>query len=334
MTLAAAVALFAAGLIVSLAASELMVRTITWLGARLSLSGGTVGLLTALGADAPEISSAVTALILGAKAIGVGVIVGSNLFNLAALLGLSALLAGGLTFRRVVMLIDGGFGLIVLAIVAALTAGWLSASLTIALLALAGAPYLAIQVLGPAAWDGAFLPPVVRRSAAWVAAQVHTSSERPAVVERSLWPAWLLLPALAVIVGGSYAMVDAAITLSDRFHVSDRFMGTVVLAILTSLPNAYAAVRLALLRHGAAVVSETFNSNTINLVAGIAVPALLVRTAVLSRGTAQDLIWVLGLSVAALALGAPWGAMTRSRGLALIAGYGIYLAVQTVQGWA
>jgi hypothetical protein len=93
-------------------------------------------------------------------------------------------------------------------------------------------------------------------------------------------------------------------------------------------------VRLALLRHGAAVVSETFNSNTINLVAGIAVPALLVRTAVLSRGTAQDLIWVLGLSVAALALGAPWGAMTRSRGLALIAGYGIYLAVQTVQGWA
>jgi cation:H+ antiporter len=129
-------------------------------------------------------------------------------------------------------------------------------------------------------------------------------------------------------------MVTAAISLSDRFHVSGRFMGTVVLAILTSLPNAYAAVRLALLRRGAAVVSETFNSNTINLVAGIAVPALLVRAAVISSGTAQDLLWVFGLSVVAVLLGAPWGRMTRLRGLALIGGYAIYLSVQTAQGWA
>ena len=57
-------------------------------------------MISALGADTPEISSAVTALFVGQHGIGVGIVIGSNIFNLAALLGLSALFVGRLTVRR------------------------------------------------------------------------------------------------------------------------------------------------------------------------------------------------------------------------------------------
>ena len=53
----------------------------------------------------------------------------------------------------------------------------------------------------------------------------------------------------------------------------------VVLAVLTSLPNAYTAVRLGLVGRGSALVSETLASNTINLVGGVIIPALAVGVA-------------------------------------------------------
>ena len=68
-------------------------RGIDRVSALLRLSGGLIGLLTAVGADAPEISSALVALFTGARDVGMGVILGSNIFNLAALLGVSAVLA-------------------------------------------------------------------------------------------------------------------------------------------------------------------------------------------------------------------------------------------------
>ena len=49
-----------------LAAAELLSRGLTRLGLRAGLAEGLVGLLAALGADAPELSSAVTAIVSGA----------------------------------------------------------------------------------------------------------------------------------------------------------------------------------------------------------------------------------------------------------------------------
>src|ERR1700752_725823 len=91
---------FLAGHALSLGASEVMARGLTRLGTKLGFSDGLLGLLGALGADSPELSSAVIAIGSGAGAVGTGVVVGSNLLNLAALLGLSALVVGGIQVRR------------------------------------------------------------------------------------------------------------------------------------------------------------------------------------------------------------------------------------------
>src|SRR4029077_16280647 len=114
---------FLLGLTVTLAGSELLARGLTRLGTKLDLSEGLIGLLAALGADSPELSSAVIAILAGAGDVGVGVVVGSNLFNLAALLGLSAIVVGGVRVRRGPLLLDAAVGMGVTLAAALMVAG-------------------------------------------------------------------------------------------------------------------------------------------------------------------------------------------------------------------
>ena len=97
------------------------------LGAKYGLPEVWIGLLTALAADGPEVSSALVALIKGAHDASVGVIVGSNTFNLAAMIGVSALLVGCVQVARNTLLLEGSVALAVTVIVIALLVGWISA---------------------------------------------------------------------------------------------------------------------------------------------------------------------------------------------------------------
>ena len=99
--------LFCAGVVVSLAASWLLVSRLERLGERAGFSEAWLGLVAALAADAPEITSAVVALARGQASVGAGVVIGSNVFNLAALLGLAAVVAGWIGFHRRVVVLSG-----------------------------------------------------------------------------------------------------------------------------------------------------------------------------------------------------------------------------------
>ena len=90
----------------SLAASWQLVVRLERLGERAGLSEAALGLLAALAADALEITASATALAQGHASVGAGS-TGSNVFNLAALLGLSALAAGRVRFHRRVILLGG-----------------------------------------------------------------------------------------------------------------------------------------------------------------------------------------------------------------------------------
>jgi hypothetical protein len=80
-------------------------------GERAGISEALLGMVAALAADAPEITSSVTALAHGRAAVGAGVVVGSNVFNLAALLGLGALVAGRIGLHRRVAWLSGSVAL-------------------------------------------------------------------------------------------------------------------------------------------------------------------------------------------------------------------------------
>ncbi len=91
---------FVVGAVVSLATSWVLVSRLERVGERLGLSEALLGMAAALAADAPEITASVTALLHHQQAVGAGVVVGSNVFNLAALLGLGAVVSGGKVLHR------------------------------------------------------------------------------------------------------------------------------------------------------------------------------------------------------------------------------------------
>jgi cation:H+ antiporter len=107
-------------------------------------------------------------------------------------------------------------------------------------------------------------------------------------------------------------------------------VGIVVLAILTSLPNAFTAARLALQGRGSALVSETLNSNTVNLVFGISIPALFIAIGSTSALTGFDLGWLLLMTGVVLALLARPRGVGRSAGVAILLLYAVFVVVQIV----
>jgi cation:H+ antiporter len=308
---------------VTLAAAAFFARRLDRVGLRLGLPETLLGLLTALAADAPEVSSAIAALVRGEHDVGVGVVLGSNVFNLAAMVGISAIICGGIRIRREALAVEGAVGVAATVVVGLLILKVLGAWVTLVLLALVLVPYLALLAAGPVR-----APKPLRR----FFGEPHRPDHVLAHGERVLVPALMLLPALAIIVLGSIGMVDAALRLAGRWSVPDVIVGILVLAILTSLPNAFTAARLALQGRGSALVSETLNSNTINLVFGVAIPALFIAIGSTSALTRFSLGWLLLMTLVVLALLARRRGVGRSAGLAILLLYAVFVVVQIVAG--
>jgi cation:H+ antiporter len=112
----------------------------------------------------------------------------------------------------------------------------------------------------------------------------------------------VLVASLAAIVGASIGMVHTATDLGRHWGVSDIVVGTLVLASLTSLPNLLTAVRLALHKRGAAVASEALNSNSLNVLAGLALPALVVALGPATGLETFSVWWLVGMTLFAVAL--------------------------------
>jgi cation:H+ antiporter len=139
-----------------------------------------------------------------------------------------------------------------------------------------------------------------------------------------------LLLALVLIVAGSVGAVRAATDLADAWSVPEELVGVIVLAILTSLPNAWTGVRFGLQQRGSALMSETLNSNSINIVAGLAVPAALGSFGAFSRLSVFNLAWVMGMTAVAVVLFGRRNGAGRRAGASLILLYAVFLTVQVV----
>jgi cation:H+ antiporter len=321
MSIGVALLVFAASFALTVASSIVLARELDAVGERLGFSEALLGIVTALGADAPEIASAVAAIVAGHEDTGVGVVVGSNAFNIAALLGLSALIAGTVRIHPHGLALTGGVAIAVAVVGGLVAVGALPglAGLIIALAALA--PYVTLSALHSRARMR--LPGILREAVAEEQEDARRDAyTRPATDLDAL----VIVPALAAVVGGAYGMVAAAQSLADRWSVPGIVVGALVLAALTSIPNLIAAVRLARQGRGAACVSESLNSNNANILVGLCVPA-----AILGLGSASGIErfaawWMVGMTVVAVALGFGKG-LTRREGAALVALYAVFVVV-------
>jgi len=211
------------------------------------------------------------------------------------------------------LMFEGAVALLITLFAAALLLRWLSPAGATVLSAFFVVPYLAVVVAGPS-FRGRRLSRLSR------ALHEHAATERPP--DTSTDPTHHLLGLIVVdlilIVAGAAGMVESALSLAGDWHISNAVLGVLILGPLTSIPNALTAVRLGLAGRGAALVGETFNSNTINLGFGVIVPSLFVTFAAVTTLGKLQLAWLVGATLVTLGALARPGGMRRLEAAMLV----------------
>jgi cation:H+ antiporter len=319
----------------SLAASGVLIIRLDRLGAHFGITEAALGLIAAVAADAPEITSAVTALSRGQREVGIGVVLGSNVFNLAALLGLSAVVAGRIRFDRRVVIIEGAVGVWLALVCLGVVVGPVQPGVGLAAALVVFVPYAVLTALHPQRRSRL---PIPSRARALLLAGVAQAEHDIAVAEHDFAAvtddhrsprrdAVHAVLAVGVVVVASVQMETSMTDLGGRWQLSSALVGAVILAAITSLPNAVAAVYLARRGRGAATLSEAMNSNTINSVAGFLLPATLIGVGTISVASRGVALWYFALTVATLAVAYLLRGLPRLAGLVVVGAYVVFVAL-------
>ncbi len=309
----------------SAGSSVLLVSRLERVGERLALAEALLGLVVALAADGPEITSALTAVTTGQREIGVGVALGSNAFNLAAMLGLSALAAGGLRLPRSATMLEGSLALVIALIAVAVVMVWIGPALGLVLGLTAFLPYVFLCALTPSRRARLPLP---RPLLTWLRRAIDAERVTIERAPRATSVDWAVAGGAALaVIGASVVMEQSATTMGQQAGIPTIVIGGLVLAAVTSLPNAVAAIYLTLRGRGVAAMSEAFHSNAFNVLLALLLPAVIVGLGSPTSGGGLAAFTYLALTAAAVGFALAGRGLGRPAGLVLMCGYLGYVAL-------
>ena len=249
------------------------------LARRLGVSPLLVGLtIVAFGTSAPELAVSVTAAIQGANEIAVGNVVGSNIFNLLVVAGLSAVVCP-LVMDRTLMRRDWPYSLMAAVVLCAMIAPDLTISRLEGIILLAlFAMTLFFQIR--AALRG--------RTGA-------DDGENEVILRPSIIALYIVLGLACIIAGGQFA-VNGATGIARMFGLSETLIGLTIVAIGTSLPELVTSLVAARRGQNEIAMGNVIGSNIFNILLILGVSSLITPIPVLSTSIADCLV-LIGITV-------------------------------------
>ncbi len=258
---------------------EALVRGASALAARMGVSSLAIGLtVVAFGTSAPELAVSVDAAIAGANDISVGNVVGSNIANIALILGLAALIRPMAVQAKVVFLDAPLMILVSLLLLAVLSSGEASR--------LEGAAFAVglCAYMGFTLWEARREPGRIRE---------EFSSALASATLPLPWTLGHVVAGLLLLTGGGHLLVTAAVSLAEFAGVSQAAIGLTIVAVGTSLPELATSVVASARGYGDLAVGNVVGSNIFNIVGILGVTAMIRP---LERG---GIAWIdLGVMVA------------------------------------
>lgn len=303
----------AVGLVLLCLGAEGLVRGSASLALRAGVTPLVVGLtVVAFGTSSPEMVVSTKAAWLGQGSIALGNVVGSNIFNVAVILGLSALVR---PLKVNVQLIR--FDLPVMIAVSLLAFfmfrdGHLSRAES-ALLFLAVVVYTVVVIR------------MARREHSLKVDQEFAEGT-PKASRSVLLDFVYVAGGLGLLVVGARLFVHGAVDLARVWGVSEAVIGLTIVAAGTSMPELATSMVAAFRKQEDIAIGNIIGSNIFNLLAILGV-AGLIRP--FDGGGVQpaDFYFMLGTSIIILPL-MRWGLrLNRVEGLLLLVAYGCYLAL-------
>jgi cation:H+ antiporter len=304
--------LLLAGLVALYFGAEWLVRGGASLAVRLGVTPLLVGLtVVAYGTSTPELIVSSTAAAQGQGAIAIGNVVGSNIFNIGFILGLTALVA---PMRVQLQLLKVDTPVMV----------------GVALLFLLFFRDGSIQ-----RWEslvflaGIVLYTVVNVRLARRQASADVRQEFDDSVPKPTGSPWtdtgLIVAGLATLVLGSRLFVTGAVDLARLFDISDAVIGLTIVAAGTSLPELASSLMAAWRKQPDIAIGNVVGSNIYNILAILGVCGVLASPVNGQGVSLTDTLIMIGFSAVLLVIAWSGFTLRRWEGALLLALYGGYL---------
>lgn len=285
------------GLAVLTAGAEILVRGASRLAISLGVSPLVVGLtVVAFGTSAPELVVSVQAALIGQSDVAVGNVVGSNIFNVLFILGLSAMIVPlrvsqqlirfdvplmmAVSFLMFVLAMDGSVGRLE---GLGLTAG----------------------LVGYTVWTIV----TSRREQAGIKAEykvefgigTNVQNRKDAVVNLGLFAA-----GLGLLILGSRWFIDSAVLIARQLGVSELVIGLTIVAAGTSMPEVATSIMAAIRGERDIAVGNVVGSNIFNILGVLGAASAVTSDGVRVSSSAMQLDIPIMISVACACLPVFW----------------------------
>jgi cation:H+ antiporter len=308
------------GLALLVAGGEALVRGASGVALLARVTPAVVGLtIVAAGTSMPEMVVSVQSAIEESPGLAIGNVVGSNLFNLGLILGLTALL--------VPLRILGN-----------------SVKLEWPVMMLASFQLLLLVRDGQLdRLEGAFFVTGVIAFvsyAVWIARR-NTGPEETKELDESMTTASfgrtggaaVALNVLAILVGvgllagGSTALVHGAVNIASALGVSETLIGLTIVSAGTSAPELATSLVAARRGRDDVAVANVIGSNIFNILGIGGVTALIHPLPVPAEIVTRDVWWMLAITAVLLPMMAPRLRLSRVSGAILLAAYLVYAGI-------
>ncbi len=316
--------LFVSGLVCLVLGANLMVRGASKLALSFGISPLVVGLtIVALGTSAPEIAVSVASVLEGKTDMAVGNVVGSSVFNVLFILGLSALIVPLVVhsqlIRQEVPIMFGVTLLMALMVMDGHLQPWEGGFLVVLLVAYTS--FVVMQSRRETLADK-----VASKASAKGADEFEVELQAtPSGAWDAKLPVQLALMALglALLVLGSDWLVGAAVVFAKALGVSDVVIALTIVAAGTSMPEVATSIAAALKGERDIAVGNVVGSNIFNILGCLGISGLVAGGTglVVAPSLLAFDIWVmLAVALACLPMFITGGEIARWEG-GVFAGY-------------
>ncbi len=282
-----------AGLVLLVAGAEALVRGASKIAAVVGISPLVIGLtIVAFGTSSPELAVSIGSALDGQSDIALGNVVGSNIFNVLFILGVSALITPLVVAQQLVRLdvpIMIGASLLVMLF------GWDGS--------IAKWEGIVLVVIG--IWYTVFL---IRQSKNEKRKAVLEDYQEEYAEDPKSTSTWLqiifVVVGLALLVLGSRFLVDSAVAIAQSLGVSELVIGLTIIAAGTSLPEVATSVLASIRKQEDIAVGNVVGSNIFNILIILGLTAIIAPGGVPVNPAAMslDVPFMIAVAVACLPL--------------------------------
>ncbi len=299
------------GLLALVLGGEFLVRGAVSIALRIKLSPLVVGMtIVSFGTSAPELLVSLEAVLSGHPDVSVGAVVGSNISNLALVLGITVLIFPIMVNRDSIRF---DWPLMFLA------------TILFWLFAMNG-------VLD--SWEGILMLFILISYSTWLIVKsrkegkIIQQEEEVAEISKGrtiFIDVFYLVLGFAGLYFGAEWLLHAVVTLANEFGVSEKLISVSIVAFGTSLPELVTSAVAAYRKHTDISMGNLIGSNVFNILAILGITSLVVPIQISSEINQLDMYFLLAISILILPIMLFRRRIGLWKGLLLISFYGIYI---------